>query len=97
MPAPLSSNLTWDLANNIWAQSLNPLLLNPLIQGQILSSISLAATTPKVISHGLGRQMVGWFVIDNTASATIWRTQPFNSKTITLEASAATTISLWVF
>lgn len=97
MAKPLSSNLPWELAGNIWAQSLNPILINELLQGALISNIVLAATTPKTISHGLGRQMIGWFPVDNTASATIWRTSPLNSINLTLEASAATTIALWVF
>lgn len=97
MPAPLSSNMPWELANNLWAQSLNTVISNPLLQGQLLSNISLAATTPKVINHGLARQMLGWFLIDNTANAVVWRTAPLNSQTITLESSAITTIAMWVF
>lgn len=97
MPAPLSSNMPWELANNLWAQSLNTIIVNPILQGQVISGISLATTTPKTINHGLGRQMIGWFPIDNSANATVWRTSVFNSQTITLEASAATTIALWVF
>lgn len=97
MPAPLSSNLPWELANNLWAQSLNTVMLNPLLQGKIITAISLLATTPLVINHGLGRTLVGWLLTDNTANAVVWRTSPINSQTITLEASATTTISLWVF
>ena len=97
MAAPLSPNLPWSLMNPILAQALNPVLSNAIIQGELISNISLTANTPKTINHGLNRMMQGWFVIDNTASSNIWRTSSLNTKTITLESSATTTISLWVF
>lgn len=97
MATPLSSNMPWDLANNIWAQALNPILGNMMIQGKMISGIALTASTAKVINHGLGRMMTGWWVVDNTANCTVWRTQNLNTKTITIESSADTTIALWVF
>jgi hypothetical protein len=41
--------------------------------------------------------MVGWAIVDNTASCNIWRTSPLNNTSLTLESSANTTIALWVF
>jgi hypothetical protein len=80
-----------------WSSQLNPVLSNRLIQGSILPNISLVANTPLTFNHYLGTQMTGWIVTDNTAFCEIQRTQPLNSKTLTLEANANTTISLWVF
>ncbi len=95
--AQLSTKLPWELANTKWASQLNPILAIPFLNGLQIDGIKLAATTPKVINHLLQRMMQGWFVLDNNANAVIWRTQPFNDLTITLEASAAATISIWVF
>ncbi len=95
--AQLSPKLEWALANPKWASQLNPILANQLIQGNLLTGITLAATTPLAINHLLQRMMVGWFIVDQNSSAIIWRTQPFNSINLTLESSANTTLNLWVF
>lgn len=97
MAAPLSPNLAWPLANPLWAQALNPVINNPLIQGKQINDVVLVANTPLTIPHGLNQMMKGWFPVDNTASCTLWRTQPLNKKTLTIEASANTTVSLWVY
>lgn len=93
---PLSAKLPWDLANPKWAAALNPLLALPLVNGTMVSA-TLTATTPAPINHLLGRVPQGWLLLDNTANAVVWRTQPFNATTLTLEASATTTVNLWVF
>jgi hypothetical protein len=80
-----------------WAALLNPLLSNPLLQGRAVNNIVLVSSSPQTINHGLGRNMIGWFLIDQQAAANVYRTQPFNSKTITLESSADCTINIWCF
>lgn len=93
----LSTKLPWELAQTRWASTLNPILALPILNGNFLKNISLTASTPKSINHLLQRMQQGWILIDNTASCTVWRTQAFNDLTLTLESSANTTISLWVF
>lgn len=93
----LSTKLPWDLAQTKWAATLNPVIGIPLLNGIQISNISLTATTPKAINHLLQRNPQGWFLTDNTANAVIWRTLAFNNLTITLESSANTTISFWIF
>lgn len=95
MSLPLLKN--FDLLQTGWKKQLDPIIKNTLVNGVLLTNISLPATTPTPISTTLGRQQQGWIITDNTADCRVWRTQPFNSTTLTLEASAATTISLWVF
>ena len=81
-----------------WSSQLNPVLANALLTGtQLSNSITLVANTPLTFNTYLGRQMVGWIITDNTANCTVWRTQPLNSQTLTLESSADTTISLWIY
>lgn len=93
----LSSNLPWALANAKWAATINPVLSNVLIQGQQIDSIVLAANKPKAINHGLQQLPQGWFLVDNIANAVVWRTSAFTTTTLTLEASANTVISIWVY
>lgn len=96
MAAPLSNKLEWSLANPIWAATLNPVIANPLMQGKLLQNVSLINGNT-TINHGLGRQMKGWIIADQTAAASIYRSQPLNSNTLTLNSSAACTVSLYVF
>lgn len=93
----LSTKLPWDLAQTRWASTLNPIISIPFLSGNQISDVVLTASTPLAISHLLQRMPQGWFLTDNTANAVIWRTEPLNNLTITLESSANTTISLWVF
>jgi hypothetical protein len=79
-----------------WASQINPLLVNPLVNGHLLTGIVLSSG-PNVINHKLGRQMQGWFVVDKISAATAFRSAPFNSSTLTLTASGTDTVSLWVF
>jgi hypothetical protein len=95
--AQLSSNLTFEQLLTKWSGTLNPLLANLLLQGQPMWSVSLVASTPRTLNHGLGRMQLGFIVTDQNAAASIFRTQPFNSQTITLESSADVTINLWNF
>jgi len=97
MPNSLSPKLPWDLANPKWAAAINPVLAQPILNGQQIDSIALTASKAQAINHGLQQFPQGWFVVDNIANAVIWRTQPFNTTTITLEASATTTISIWIY
>jgi hypothetical protein len=92
-----SQDQTLMLMQKQWSSQLNPLLSNIMTQGAPLPNITLAANTPLTFNHYLGKQMTGWFIIDNTSYCEIKRTQPLNSTTLTLESSAATTIALWVF
>lgn len=95
--ALLSTKLPWDLAQTKWAATLNPIISVPLLSGNLISDISLTASTPKAINHLLQQMPQGWFLVDNTANAVVWRAADFTTTTITLESSANTTISLWVF
>lgn len=93
----LSTKLPWELAQTKWSSILNPIISLPILNGNQLTNIILAANVPTPINHLLQRMPQGWLLTDNTANAVIWRTAVMNNLTITLEASAPTTISLWVF
>lgn len=95
--AQLSNKLPWELANPKWAATLNPILALPILQGNLISNISLTASTSRPINHLLGRIPIGWFLTDNDSQAVVWRSAESNQYTITLESDANTTISIWVF
>lgn len=96
MATPLSSNLDWDAAKNLWAQSLNPVLANPLLSGKVLGPITLVSGV-NIVNHGLGRLMQGWFTTDKNASQTYYRSSPLNDKTLILTSTGAVTVMLWVY
>ena len=94
MQLPLK--LPLDLMQTKWASILNPLIKSPLNNVFILENVVLnnGVTT---INHLLGRTQQGWFLTDINGAATIYRSQPFNSLTLTLTSNAAVTISIGVF
>lgn len=95
----LSTKLPWDLANPKWAASLNPLLKNPIVNGNFLYNQPVV-TGNNVINHGLGAELQGWIVIRNSAAVTFYDRQsanPHTDLTLILVASGAATISLYVF
>lgn len=95
--ALLSPKLPWELAQTKWSGTLNPIIALPILNGNLITDISLTANIPKVINHLLQRMPQGWFLTDATADAIVWRTAAFNNLTITLESDADTTISFWIF
>lgn len=92
---PLLSDTS--LLQNRWKAIIDPVLVLPMLNGVAINGISLTASTPLAIPTTLNRMQQGWFIIDNNANANVWRTAAFNDLTLTLEASANTTISIWVF
>ena len=49
------------------------------------------------IEHGLGRQPLGWFVVDQRSAGSVFR-DAWDSKVISLRSSdAGTQISVWIF
>lgn len=82
-----------------WASELNPALSNPLMQGSILTNVSLV-TGANVINHLLGRKLVGWIIVRQRAAASIYDTQDANptpTLTLTLTSSANVTCDIEVF
>lgn len=79
-----------------WSALLNPLLSNPVSKGNLLVNVPLISGVT-VVNHLLDRQQQGWMITDLTASAKIYRSQPFNSKTLTLTSDAPCTVSLLVY
>jgi hypothetical protein len=83
---------------SLWATLLNPLLGNPLSNGQLLDNVNLVNGT-NIINHTLGRKLQGWIKVLG-GSAIIYdnqSTNPTPQLTLSLTSSAAVTVSLWVF
>jgi hypothetical protein len=96
MAQPLSPKLEWPLANPLWAQTLNPVIANPLNNVKIIQGYNLVSGINR-INHGLGQLQQGWFLTDVNAAITVYRSSPFNNQTLTLTSSGAATVNIGVF
>lgn len=95
----LSTKLPFPLMLTQWSALLNPLLKSPLANSALLSGISLTSGV-NTINHTLGTKLQGYLVVLNSASVTFYdsqNTNPTPEKTLVLNASGATTVSLLVF
>lgn len=79
--------------------ALRPLLANPLLDGLLLEDVELANGVTEV-PHKLGRELRGWLIVRQDANASIWDSQTAHTRrnvSLMLNASAAVTVSIWVF
>lgn len=92
----LSTRLDPDQLQARWASQLNPLLANPANAMSILDNVVLKIGN-NVINHKLGKVQQGWIITDIQGVSSIYRSAPFNNLTLTLNSSAAVTVSIGVF
>lgn len=88
----------WPLAQTTWAQQIDPVLANLLVNGQLLTN-QLLNNGNTVINHKLGRNPLGWFLVSPQGPATVYQAaqQPNPTLTLTLVSDAAISSSIWVF
>lgn len=77
------------------ASVLVPLSKNALIDGVQIDGVVLT-TSGAVVDHLLKRQPLGWFIVDQNAAATVYRSD-WNDRNISLISSATVTVSLWIY
>jgi hypothetical protein len=96
--AALPQRQPWDMAQTTWAQAINPVLSNPIVNGVLVHGIALASGD-NTINHKLGRKPQGYVITDMFgAYAQVYRkTSNYPDLTLVLNASAPTTVSLYVF
>lgn len=95
----LPQKLNLPMMQTKWAQELDPIISNELLQGNILSNISLVTGT-NVINHKLGRNLLGWYTTRVRAAVTLYDQQDTNQTpnlTLVLIASAPAIVDLAVF
>lgn len=95
----LPQKLPLSLMQTQWATQLDPLISNPVTQGQLLMNIVLINGTT-VINHKLGRKLVGWFPVGQNAAASLFdnqSTNPTPQLTLSITSNAVATVNLWVF
>lgn len=80
------------------AAALGPVLSQPIIAGHLMKNIHLAVGD-NVIQHSFGKP-VSWFVCGQSAPSTFYDKQASNklpNLTLILNASAACTVSIFIF
>lgn len=95
----LPKQLPLERMQSIWKEQIDPLIANPLNNGNILKSISLSSGT-NVINHKLGRNLQGWYTTRVRAEVSLYDQQDTNQTpqlTLILIASAPAIIDLAVF
>lgn len=75
--------------------AINPIIKLPILDGVILQDLVITTSAQK-FPHYLGRQPQGWWPVDKQNAAHIFRTD-WTTTTITLEASATVTGSIWIY
>ena len=68
---------------------------NPLLRGRLIQNIDLS-TTAFAIEHKLNRKPLGWILVDLSAAQTVFKVSS-DTRFLTLQASGACTVSIWVF
>ena len=99
LPQFQSNDRNLQMLQNQWASQLDPVLINPLVNGRLIQGQVLTSGV-NTINHKLGRKLVGWIVVRNNSNVTFYDSQDSNQMpelTLVLNASGATTVSLWVF
>ncbi len=99
LPQFQSDDRDFQLMQNAWGSQLNPLLARPQNQSNVLKNIVLAAGD-NTVNHLLGKNLQGWKIVRQRASASIYDKQDTNQRpnlTLILNASGAVSIDLEVF
>jgi len=81
------------------AEVLEPLTKAFMLDARILRDVAIG-TSPTAVDHGLGREPLGWMLVDKTAAADVWRSTTTSiapKKLLMLVASAPITATLIVF
>lgn len=81
-----------------WKAILDPVVASPIPQGRQVAALKLS-TGPNVIQHKLGREYVGWFLVDKDGVADVYADSHNSAKatSIVLVSSAPVTVSFWIF
>jgi hypothetical protein len=78
-------------------ETFSSIVRSPLLNGNTVVVDLVTSLTE--VSHGLNRNIQGWFIIRQNAQAAIWEPSESDTpnKTTRLEASAAVTVTIYFF
>jgi hypothetical protein len=73
------------------------IIRSDILDGRLIQNVAIGTTATNV-AHGLNRRYKGWIVVDNNTACTLRSaTSSLPNQFLSLIASSACTISLWVF
>lgn len=100
LPIVMSELQQMTQMQNLWSAQLNPVLNNSIVNGRLIRNQTLI-TGSNVVNHGLGRNLIGWFITRLRGSApSIYDTQDSNqlqSLTLNLNSSGNVVCDIYVF
>ncbi len=73
------------------------LLKVPILDGLLLTNVSLAAATNTPVAHGLGRKPLGYFPVALSAEIAPYEYAARDERFLYLKSATGGTVSLWVF
>lgn len=78
--------------------TLNPVISNPILDGNFIKRISLKSGQDNLVNHGLGRNYISFWVCRPDAASSIFETpSPSPDQYMILRAISNVTIDLYVF
>ncbi len=99
LPQLQSDNRVLQMMQSQWASQIDPVLTNPLVNGRLIMNVSLSAGD-NTINTLLSRKLVGWMIVGQSASSSIFDKQASNQmsdKTLILNSSAPCLVNIWAF
>lgn len=73
-------------------------ITSPLLDGRLVRNVAVS-TSPTFVEHGLGREPLGFLIVDRIENVSVWRspTNPAPAKLLALAADVPSTVTLYVF
>lgn len=87
---------SWSPTASDIGRAVNRIVECPILDGKALLDVAVL-TSDTVVHHNRGTIPTGVLVTRLGADARVWESAPRTASTITLRASAAATVDLWVF
>ena len=81
-------------------QTINSVFNKEIVNGVMRRDIVLTTGSDNIVSHQLGRNLLGWVVTERGANAVVYKsstTNPFPDRNIILNCSANVTVNIWFF
>lgn len=91
-----SNDLSFNRLESSFVNFAQKLSKTPILNGLLIEDVSIT-TAQTEIQHNLGRDLVGWIVVDKDTDGRVWRVDSGNANVLKLDCSADMIISLWVF
>lgn len=79
---------------------IQPVINSQIVSGYVIQNVALRTGISNVVPHGLGRPLIGWFIVRQRGPASVYDTQDTNTtpaQNLILITSADVSVNLFVF